>query len=198
MKTFIACLGTETNTFSPMPTGLATFEETMLYRGDATRRPADAFSLPLHVWRRASEERQGTVTESLAAFAQPAGLTVRGVYEALRDEILADLRAALPVDIVLLSMHGAMTAEGYPDCEGDLLARVRGIVGPDTVVGAELDLHCSITGAMVDNRRCPRALQGVPAHGCRRSRGGAVRPLRAQAPRGDRPGHGVVYQFDST
>ena len=151
MKTFIACLGTETNTFSPMPTGLATFEETMLYRGDATRRPADAFSLPLHVWRRASEERQGTVTESLAAFAQPAGLTVRGVYEALRDEILADLRAALPVDIVLLSMHGAMTAEGYPDCEGDLLARVRAIVGPDAVVGAELDLHCSITGAMVDN-----------------------------------------------
>ena len=48
-------------------------------------------------------------------------------------------------------MHGAMTAEGYPDCEGDLLARVRTIVGPDTVVGAELDLHCSITGAMVDN-----------------------------------------------
>ena len=151
MKTFIACLGTETNTFSPMPTGLATFEETMLYRGDATQRPADAFSLPLHVWRRASEERQGTVTESLAAFAQPAGLTVRGVYETLRDEILTDLRAALPVDIVLLSMHGAMTAEGYPDCEGDVLARVRAIVGPGTVVGAELDLHCSITPAMVDN-----------------------------------------------
>ena len=151
MKTFIACLGTETNTFSPMPTGLATFEETMLYRGDATQRPADAFSLPLHVWRRASEELQGTVTESLAAFAQPAGITVRGVYEPLRDEILADLRAALPVDIVLLSMHGAMTAEGYPDCEGDVLARVRAIVGPDTVVGAELDLHCSITDAMVDN-----------------------------------------------
>ena len=151
MKTFIACLGTETNTFSPMPTGLATFEETMLFRGDATRHPAETFSLPLHVWRRETEERQGTVTESLAAFAQPAGVTVRGVYEALRDEILEDLRAALPVDIVLLSMHGAMTADGYPDCEGDLLARVRAIVGPDIVVGAELDLHCSITGAMVEN-----------------------------------------------
>ena len=151
MKTFIACLGTETNTFSPMPTGLATFEETMLFRGDATRHPAETFSLPLHVWRRETEERQGTVTESLAAFAQPAGVTVRGVYEALRDEILEDLRAALPVDIVLLSMHGAMTADGYPDCEGDLLARVRAIVGPEIVVGAELDLHCSITGAMVEN-----------------------------------------------
>ncbi len=89
--------------------------------------------------------------ESLAAFAQPAGLTVRKVYEGFRGEILEDLRAAMPVDIVLLSMHGAMTAEGYEDCEGDLLACVREIVGPDVVIGGELDLHCSITPKMVEN-----------------------------------------------
>ena len=151
MKVFIACLGTETNTFSPMPTGMRTFEDTMLFRGDATRHPASAFSLPLHVWRAAAEERQGRVVESLAAFAQPAGLTVRRVYEGFRDEILDDLRAALPVDIVLLSMHGAMTAEGYEDCEGDLLARVRAIAGPQAVIGGELDLHCSITPKMVEH-----------------------------------------------
>lgn len=39
LKTFMACLGTETNTFSPMPTGLETFAESMLYRGDATQHP---------------------------------------------------------------------------------------------------------------------------------------------------------------
>lgn len=151
MKVFIACLGTETNTFSSMPTGVQTFEDTMLFRGDATRRPATTFSMPLHVWRTAAEERQGQVVESLAAFAQPAGLTVRKVYEGFRGEILDDLRAAMPVDIVLLSMHGAMTAEGYEDCEGDLLACVREIVGPDVVIGGELDLHCSITPKMVEN-----------------------------------------------
>ncbi|MEM8752120.1 MAG: M81 family metallopeptidase, partial [Pseudomonadota bacterium] len=150
MKTFIACLGTETNSFSAMPTGWTSFEETMLFRGDATKRPANTFSLPLHVWRRMTEERQGTVVESVSAFAQPAGPTVRSVYEGLRDEILADLRAALPVDMVLLSMHGAMTADGYEDCEGDLLAKVREVVGPDVVVGGELDLHCSITPEMVE------------------------------------------------
>jgi len=75
LKTFIACLGTETNTFSPMPTGLRTFEEWMLYRGDATRRPPNTFSEPLHEWRRLTEERQGQVVESLAAFAQPSGVT---------------------------------------------------------------------------------------------------------------------------
>ncbi|HZD26332.1 MAG TPA: M81 family metallopeptidase [Alphaproteobacteria bacterium] len=149
MKVFIACLGTETNTFSPLPTGAETFAETMLFRGDATRHEQSLFSGPLHVWRRAAEEHQAEVVESLAAFAQPAGITVRKVYEGFRDEILADLKAALPVDIVLLNMHGAMVADGYDDCEGDLLARAREIVGPDAALGGELDLHCSVTQAML-------------------------------------------------
>ncbi|MEL6794480.1 MAG: M81 family metallopeptidase, partial [Pseudomonadota bacterium] len=76
--------------------------------------------------------------------------TVRSVYEGLRDELLADLRAAGPVDIALISMHGAMTADGYEDCEGDLLAAVRAVVGPDVIVGGELDLHCSVTPQMVE------------------------------------------------
>ncbi len=151
MKVFIASLGTETNTFSSMPTGVQGFADTMLFHGDATRHPATTFSLPLHVWRTATEERQGETVESLAAFAEPGGLTVRRVYESFRDEILQDLRDAMPVDIVLLSMHGAMTAEGYEDCEGDLLARVRAIAGPDVVIGGELDLHCSITPQMVEH-----------------------------------------------
>ena len=151
MKTFIACLGTETNTFSPIPTGAETFAETMLHRGDATAHEPSLFSGPLHIWRRATEERQGQVVESLAAFAQPAGITVRRIYEGFRDEILADLKAALPVDLVLINMHGAMVADGYDDCEGDLLARIRAIVGPDVPVGAELDLHCHITETMLDN-----------------------------------------------
>jgi len=151
LRTFIACLGTETNTFSPIPTGMETFAETLLRHGDATATDDSLFSGPLHVWRAETEQRQGQVTESLAAFASPAGVTARNVYEALRDEVLDDLRKALPVDMVLLNMHGAMVADGYDDCEGDLLARVRAIVGPEVAVGAELDLHCHVTKAMLAN-----------------------------------------------
>ena len=50
----------------------------------------------------------------------------------------------MPVDAVFLSMHGAMVAEGYDDCESDMLAHVRKVVGPDVPVGVELDLHCNI------------------------------------------------------
>ena len=87
--------------------------------------------------------------EGLAAFAAPAGPTTRAAWETLRDRLLAELQAALPVEVALLSLHGAMIADGYDDCEGDLLARVRALVGPDVVVGAELDLHCHLTPAMV-------------------------------------------------
>ncbi len=150
MKVFIACLGTETNTFSPIPTGEENFNETMYFDGDATQREPLAFSAPLHVWRRMTEERQGQVTESIAAFAQPAGRTLKRVYEGYRGRILDDLKKAMPVDIVLLNMHGAMAAEGYDDCEGDLLAKVREIVGPNCIIGGELDLHCHITQQMLD------------------------------------------------
>jgi microcystin degradation protein MlrC len=149
-KLFIACLGTETNTFSNMPTGMETFAETMLYHGNATENSTDLFAQPLIAWRKRAEDLQAEVVESLAAFAQPAGVTVRKVYEDFRDEILTDLKAAGPLDMVLLCMHGAMVAEGYDDCEGDLITRCREIIGPDVILGVELDLHCSITPAITD------------------------------------------------
>jgi microcystin degradation protein MlrC len=87
----------------------------------------------------------------VVAAAQPSGITTRAAYETLRDELLADLKAALPVDMVLLGLHGAMVADGYDDCEGELLQRVRAIVGPKVVVGAELDPHNHLSAAMFEN-----------------------------------------------
>ena len=150
VKVFIACLGTETNTFSNLPTGWKTFEETMLFYGDATDNEPNTFSLPLHIWRRRSEERNYEVIESVAAFAQPGGKTLDSVYEELRDKMLSDLRSAGEIDIVLLSLHGAMTAESYEDCEGDLISCIRQVVGDQTVIAAELDLHCSVTPKMIE------------------------------------------------
>ena len=149
MKVFIAGLATESSSFSPIPTGRANFEESFVAHGDATQRPPMFFSAPLHVWRAEAEGRGWDVVESLSAFAQPAGLTVGSLYEEYRDEILHDLAAAMPVDIVLLSLHGAMMAEGYPDCEGDLLRRAREIVGNEVTLGAELDPHAHLTDAML-------------------------------------------------
>ena len=52
------------------------------------------FGAPLAVWRGRAEAKGWQVVESLCAFAQPAGKTVKKVYESFRDEILADLEAS--------------------------------------------------------------------------------------------------------
>lgn len=148
---FSASLATETNTFAPLPTGLAAFEETGLYpAGRHPDRPT-LFSAPLWVAREQAAGRGWTVLEGLTAFAMPGGITTRAAWDTLREQLLADLRAAMPVDIVLLGLHGAMVAEGCDDCEGELLRQVRAIVGPGTVVGAELDPHHHLTPAMLEH-----------------------------------------------
>ena len=144
-RIFTACLGTETNSFSPIPTGLSVFEAAMLVRGGRHGAQASLFGVPLVLWRERAQALGWTVVESLAAFATPAGNTTRALFEALRDEILADLEAAFPVSAVMLNLHGAMIADGYPDAEGDLMQRVRALVGPEVPVVAELDLHCHLT-----------------------------------------------------
>ena len=146
MKIFTAGVATETNTFSPMPTGLDDYTQ---IRGASEENPGP-YEVPLKVFRTRARERGWEVVESLMAFAQPAGLTPRTVYEGFREEILADLKAALPVDIVLLNLHGAMVAEGYDDCEGDLIGACRGVAGEKAIIGVELDPHCHLTQAMLD------------------------------------------------
>jgi microcystin degradation protein MlrC len=148
MKFFIAQLVTETNTFATAPTGWGGFEEYGVFHGDASQRSPNETGGILRFLRELIEADGNSVVESVCAMAQPANRTVRQVYEAMRDEILDDLRAAMPVDAVQLMLHGAMVAEGYDDCEGDLMARMRAITGPNVAIGAELDLHCHFTELM--------------------------------------------------
>jgi microcystin degradation protein MlrC len=149
MRLFVAALGTETNSFSPIPTGLGSFEEYLWFPAGSHPDEPRFFTAPILAARRRASSEGLIVIEGLAAFAAPAGPTTRHAWETLRDRLLAELRAALPVEVVLLSLHGAMVADGYDDCEGDLLARVRALVGPRVVVGAELDPHCHLTGSML-------------------------------------------------
>ncbi|MCY4061948.1 MAG: M81 family metallopeptidase [Chloroflexi bacterium] len=149
MRVFAGGIATETNTFSPMPTGMADFQ--VVRTADLNENgDLGGFGGPFNLFRRRCQERGWDYTFSLYAFAQPAGTTVRAVYESLRDELLAALETAMPVDIVLLPLHGAMVAEGYDDCETDIVTRVREIVGPQAKIGVELDLHCDLTQETID------------------------------------------------
>jgi microcystin degradation protein MlrC len=149
MRIFTATLGTETNTFAPMPTGLADFMGAGYDMPRTKTEHLPAFGQVCRALRERSAETGWDVVEGKLAFAGPSGVTVRAAYEMLRDQLLADLKAAMPVDLVLLQVHGAMIAEGYEDAEGDLLSRVRAMIGPNVFFGVELDPHCHLSDQKV-------------------------------------------------
>jgi microcystin degradation protein MlrC len=72
-------------------------------------------------------------------------------YERIAGMLIEDLRAGGPFDGVYLDLHGAMVAEHLDDGEGELLRRVRAVVGPKVPVVASLDLHSNTTAAMIEH-----------------------------------------------
>ncbi|MBL0929787.1 MAG: precorrin-6A/cobalt-precorrin-6A reductase [Alphaproteobacteria bacterium] len=146
MRLFAATIATETNTFSPLPTSLEAYKECVFLRpGEHPDDTPLMCTAPLWVARKRAKAEGFTLIEGSCFAASPAGTTNRKDYEFMRDEILDQLKAAMPVDGVLLGLHGAMVAHGYEDVEGDIIERARAIVGPKCVIGVELDPHCHLT-----------------------------------------------------
>src|SRR3954452_14453556 len=142
MRIFAASLATETNSFSPIPTNRASYEEAMYFPPGKHPDRGTLCTAPLWAARWLAKQEGFELIEGSCFFAEPSAPTLQASYESMRDEILEQLRAAMPVDGVLLGLHGAMIAQGYDDCEADLITRVREIVGPKAIIGAEYDPHC--------------------------------------------------------
>src|SRR2546423_15255648 len=130
MRIFAASLATETNSFSPIPTNRESYEQTLYFPPGKHPDRGTLCTAPLWVARRRAKQEGFELIEGSCFWAEPSAPTQQASYESMRDEILAQLRAALPVDGVLLGLHGAMIAQGYDDAEGDVVARVREIAGP--------------------------------------------------------------------
>ena len=183
MRMFAASIGTETNTFSPIPTALESFHESFYAAPGQHPDDAKLCTAPLWVARRRAAAEGWTLVEGSCSFAEPAGLVSRAAYETLRDEVLGQLRAAMPLDAVVLGLHGAMVADGYDDCEGDLIARVREIVGAQVPIGVELDPHCHMTQKRVAHATLIVCFKEFP-HTDFVARGEEVVELTLQAARG--------------
>src|SRR5262249_27243848 len=130
MRVFTATLSAETNPASPLITGLQDFKDNLYALPGRHPDHPTLYTGPLWVARRRAAEKGWTLIEGLCTAATTAGLVVKPVFEELRDTILGQVEQALPLDMIVLGLHGGMMAVGYDDCEGDLLARVRALAGP--------------------------------------------------------------------
>src|SRR3954465_13565724 len=121
MRIAIGQICQETNTFNPLPTTRANFEAFELLRGQellermANTNELGGFIQSLRKWPESPE-----IVPLLRLWAWPSGRSTAGTVAWMRDDLIGTLRLVQPVDAVLLSLHGAMSAVDHPDVEGDL------------------------------------------------------------------------------
>ncbi|MGC9319856.1 MAG: M81 family metallopeptidase, partial [Armatimonadota bacterium] len=143
----------ETNTFAE---GLTTFDDFIRGRGFPGLMTGEDLVQHLRgtatctgAFLDAAEEVGFEALPLVWTFPQPSGLIEQEAYDRVLAILLEELEAALPADGVLLALHGAMVTEQLEDAEGDILSRVREMVGPEVPVVATLDLHANISLLMV-------------------------------------------------
>ena len=137
---------TECNQFGGKRIEHAEFARSQLARGqDVMSIEGGAVGGMLHTLR----ERNADIVPLVVTSAYPGGPISQECYAQLKADLLEDLTNALPVDGVLLALHGAAVTTEIGDVEGDLIAAARGIVGPDVPIVGTLDLHANVTAQMM-------------------------------------------------
>jgi microcystin degradation protein MlrC len=150
MRIAVGQLWQETNTFNPLPTTRRDFEDFGVCRGpDLVERMADTNELGGFIQSLRSWPERPEIVGLVRLPAWPAGPAKHDTFLWLRDEMTDAVRRSLPLDGVLLALHGALVADDTPDVEGEILDAVRQLIGPDVPLVATLDLHANITERMV-------------------------------------------------
>ena len=140
----------ETDTFNPVPTTLADFENVALLEGDEVLTRVDSNG-PVAGYLEAvgaSDDDVQTIPV-LRADAQSGGRLSRETLAELHRRITGRLRASLPVDGLMVILHGAASADGVDDVEGHILAAIREVAGSAVPLALMLDHHANVTEEMM-------------------------------------------------
>ncbi|HYM30568.1 MAG TPA: M81 family metallopeptidase [Candidatus Cybelea sp.] len=144
----------ETNTFAPLK---ATFQNFVqgegwpgLTKGEAMLSVFPPINIGTGGFVQEASARGHTLLPIVWAAAVPSSYVTEDAYERIAAMIVQGIgQVRGQIDAVYLDLHGAMVTEHLEDGEGELLRRVRDVVGADMPVVASLDLHANVTQAMV-------------------------------------------------
>ncbi len=181
----------ETHSFAPLPTRWEDFLRPggwpPVVRGAALIEAVRDTSVPSAGAIRVAEE-QGVMLEPLTwCMASPAGPIEDAAFETIAGMIVEDLHNALrqgKLDGLYLDLHGAALAVSSPDAEGELLRRVREVVGADLPITISLDPHANMTAEMVERSDAAAPFRTYPHVDMRDAGGRAMTLLLERIRRG--------------
>jgi microcystin degradation protein MlrC len=143
----------ETNTFAPSKARYEDFQRAGgwpgLTAGPALFEAVAGINLPIAGFVEEARAAGHEPVPLLWCAATPSAHVEAAAFERISEGLLRRLAEALPVDAVYLDLHGAMVTEHLEDGEGELLRRIRTLVGPRIPIVASLDFHANITAEMV-------------------------------------------------
>jgi microcystin degradation protein MlrC len=144
----------ETNTFAPHLATYAAFQKVDSWPGLTCGEDLFAamagLNIPLSGFIESAQQAGHRLHPLYWCSAEPSGYVTRDAFERIADLICNALRETGSPDAVYLDLHGAMVTEHYEDGEGELLRRVRELVGAEVPLVISLDLHANVTAQMVD------------------------------------------------
>ena len=144
----------ETNTFASLPATFADFEAPDawpgLVRGGALLEAVRGINLPAAGFIEEARAAACELAPLAWCAAQPSGRVTRDAFERICGMLLEDLAAQSALDAVYLDLHGAMVAEHVDDADGEVLERVRRLVGRSVPIVASLDFHANVSSRMVE------------------------------------------------
>ncbi|MCU4176626.1 M81 family metallopeptidase [Carboxylicivirga sp. N1Y90] len=138
----ITGLAIESSTFSPATTTEDAFHA---YYGD------EVFKYFPFLKADSALRKQADYFPAVKGHAIPGGIVTREAYESLMSKTLDRLRNNLPYDGLFFDIHGAMSVEGLDDPEGDMIARIREVIGFDCVISTCMDLHGNVSERLAEN-----------------------------------------------
>ena len=145
----------ETNTFAPTKATYADFVHgggwPAMARGAGVLKIMRNINVGLAGFVEAAEVNGWELVPTISAAATPCAHVTRDAYERIAKEMIDGIASAGPLDAVYLDLHGAMVAEHFDDGEGEILARVRQVIGKDLPLVVSLDLHANVTPEMVEH-----------------------------------------------
>ena len=111
------------------------------------------------------------------ASTEPSAHVTEDAFERIVTQLVEDLREMRDLDGVYLDLHGAMVTEHLEDGEGEILRRVRDVIGPEPPLVASLDLHANVTPEMVARADAMIAYRTYPHVDMAETGAGAARHL---------------------
>jgi microcystin degradation protein MlrC len=145
----------ETNTFAPSLADWTAFNRGESFpafmRGQAVIEKLSGINIPIAGFIDVAKRLRWELVPSAWAGATPSSYVTQDAFERISQAIMEDVQRALPqgLDGVYLDLHGAAVAENADDSEGELISRIRQLVGPAMPIIASLDLHANVTKRML-------------------------------------------------